>query len=72
MNHIGPQLRYPVPEGILNYSGKNYIALTLWSQDDKSVKLDGLKLEVDAVIQSGYKRPSLVKGENYIRRNNSY
>ncbi|RYP72146.1 hypothetical protein DL771_004380 [Monosporascus sp. 5C6A] len=31
VNNLGPQTRFPVPEGILNYSGTNYQALTLWA-----------------------------------------
>ncbi|KAH8802585.1 putative beta-galactosidase [Xylogone sp. PMI_703] len=72
INHIGPQLRYPIPEGILNYNGNNYLALTLWSQENQSVRLEGLTLEIDAVIQSGYQKPSLVEGTRYAKRKNSY
>jgi beta-galactosidase len=72
VNHIGPQFRFPVPEGILNYDGGNYLALTLWPHETGPVKLEGLNLEVDAVIKSGYRKPSFVKGESYTKRNNSY
>ncbi|KAL7652749.1 hypothetical protein ACMYSQ_010009 [Aspergillus niger] len=72
VNHIGPQLSYPVPEGILNYNGSNYLALTIWAMDEKSFKLDGLRLQANAVVQSGYRKPSLVKGEVYKERVDSY
>ena|SRR5882757_2966649 len=29
INHIGPETSYPVPQGILNYNGTNWLALTL-------------------------------------------
>ena len=47
VNHIGPQLSYPVPEGILNYHGSNYVGLSIWSLEDEGVevKLAGLKLQ---------------------------
>lgn len=47
VNHIGPQTSFPVPEGVLNYNGDNYIGLSLWNMESDSttvVKLDGLEL----------------------------
>lgn len=72
VNHIGPQLSFPVPEGILNYNGSNYLALTIWAMDESSFKLDGLQLQANAVLQSGYRKPSLVEGEVYKERAGSY
>ncbi|KFA49328.1 hypothetical protein S40293_04150 [Stachybotrys chartarum IBT 40293] len=37
--HIGHQIDYPVPPGILNYDGDNTIAVTVWSQDAQGVEL---------------------------------
>ncbi|KAI9722192.1 MAG: hypothetical protein M1828_004875 [Chrysothrix sp. TS-e1954] len=53
VNNIGPQTAFPVPEGILDYRGENYVALTLWALDKGGAKLGGLKLESTAVIQGG-------------------
>jgi beta-galactosidase len=44
VNNIGPQTSYPVPEGILNYRGTNWLALSLWAQEDGGAKLDSLEL----------------------------
>lgn len=44
VNNIGPQLSYPVPEGILNYQGTNWLALSLWAQGDDGAKLDSFEL----------------------------
>ncbi|KAJ0108291.1 hypothetical protein J7T55_005268 [Diaporthe amygdali] len=68
VNNIGPQVSYPVPEGILNYDGKNYFALTLWSLEPSGAKLAGLSLEMGTPIQSGYTKPLLVNGESYSER----
>ena len=54
MNNIGPQTAFPVPEGILNYQGTNFIALSLWALDAGGAKIDDLQLVPTAVIQSGY------------------
>ncbi|KAH8589576.1 beta-galactosidase [Bisporella sp. PMI_857] len=72
INNIGPQLSYPVPEGILNYSGKNYLALTLWSLESGGAKLGGLSLGINTVVQSGYSKPSLVEGQVYALRSEAY
>lgn len=42
--HIGPQTRFPIPPGILNLNGANYISLSLWAQTDNGAKLDDVKL----------------------------
>lgn len=44
VNNVGPQLSYPVPQGILNYQGTNWLALSLWAQGDDGAKLDSLEL----------------------------
>jgi hypothetical protein len=72
VNNIGPQTRFPVPEGILNYNGPNYLALTIWSLNEQPFQLAGLQLQADAIIQSGYSKPDLVQGERYTKRLDSY
>jgi hypothetical protein len=72
VNNIGPQVRFPVPEGIWNYNGSNYLALTIWGMEKGGVKLGGLQLSADAAVQSGYVKPGLVEGERYAQRLNSY
>lgn len=72
MNHIGPQTRFPAPEGILNYNGTNTIALSLWSMEAGPAKLDGIQLEADAVLQSAYVKPSVVEAEGYSKRERAY
>jgi hypothetical protein len=43
-NHIGPQTAFPVPQGILNYQGTNWVAVTLWAQESEGAKLDSFEL----------------------------
>ncbi|OTB06588.1 glycoside hydrolase family 35 protein [Hypoxylon sp. CI-4A] len=68
VNNLGPQDHFVLPEGILNYNGSNYFALTLWSQDISGAAIQHLALEVDAIIQSGYSKPGLVEGITYSPR----
>jgi len=72
VNHLGPQTKFPVPEGILNYAGTNYIAITIWAQQAAGAKLDGLKLEVDAEIQSAYRKPELSWDDSWEERDGAY
>ncbi|CCA67250.1 probable beta-galactosidase [Serendipita indica DSM 11827] len=48
---LGPQTSYPVPEGILNYQGKNEVVVTLWSLYG-AAKMKKLELNKRAVISS--------------------
>ncbi|KAI0445775.1 glycoside hydrolase family 35 protein [Xylaria telfairii] len=72
VSNLGPQNRFVLPEGILNHNGVNYLALTFWSLESFAVGVGSLKLEVDAVIYSGYKKPGLVHGEIYYPRSAAY
>ncbi|KAK0629349.1 beta-galactosidase [Bombardia bombarda] len=37
--YIGNQVRFPVPPGVLDYDGKNTIAVTVWSQSAEGVEV---------------------------------
>ena len=54
VHNIGPQDAFPVPEGILNYRGTNYVALLLWALDAEGAKLDGFDLAAGVPVLSGY------------------
>lgn len=67
VSNVGPQTSYPVPEGVLNYRGTNYLALTLFALESGGAKVDSLKLvhttpvltalgEIEAADQPKYKR----------------
>ncbi|CAE7054863.1 unnamed protein product [Rhizoctonia solani] len=49
---LGPQYKFPVHEGILNYQGKNTVAFALWVLEDQPVK-PTLSLAVDGVYEGG-------------------
>ena len=53
--HIGPQSRFPVPEGILNHHGENTLGITLWAMEEGGAKLDGgLRWDVSMVTETGF------------------
>ncbi|PKY08982.1 beta-galactosidase [Aspergillus campestris IBT 28561] len=55
VNNIGPQTAYPVPQGILNYQGPNWIALSVWALESGGAKVESLEL--------GYTTPVLTSLE---------
>ncbi|PIG88964.1 beta-galactosidase [Aspergillus arachidicola] len=54
VNNLGPQTDFPVPEGILNYNGNNYIAVTLWGLDGGAMLgPEGLQLVASQLFGQG-------------------
>ncbi|KAI0861136.1 glycoside hydrolase superfamily [Xylaria cubensis] len=51
--HIGNQIDYPIPPGILNYNGDNDIAITLWSQSTEGAEMK-VEWNVDYVHTTSY------------------
>lgn len=72
VNHIGPQTSYPVPRGILNYSGTNWLALTLWAHDAGGAKLDDFQLVYDRPILTALAEVAYVGGSEYAARSGAY
>ncbi|KAF4413711.1 putative beta-galactosidase E [Colletotrichum fructicola] len=72
VNHLGPQTRFPVPEGILNYNGVNTVAITLWAFEATGARLQGLQISADHVIQSGYRKPGQTKQPGWETRPGAY
>lgn len=71
VNNLGPQVSFPVT-GTLNHNGLNYIALTLWAQDEQGATLGNLQLTPTATIRSGYKKPDPVPKPSWSLRQEAY
>jgi len=72
VSNIGPQTVFRVPEGILNYHGTNYVALTLWSQDAGGARVANLSLVATAFVQTGLQRVQLSPMPPYTYRAGAY
>ncbi|KAI5860679.1 glycoside hydrolase family 35 protein [Durotheca rogersii] len=70
--NLGPQTNFPVPEGILNHNGVNTVAVTLWSLDEGGARLDGLSLEPEMPLWSGYRKPWLSPQPTWQERYGTY
>ena len=73
VSNIGPQTAYPVPEGILNYGGDNWIGLAIWALESDGAKVPGLALETgSAPILTGRKEVEVVDAPAWKRRQAAY
>ncbi|KAL9619062.1 MAG: hypothetical protein Q9160_006317 [Pyrenula sp. 1 TL-2023] len=72
VHNIGPQDTYPVPEGILNYHGTNYVGLSLWALDAEGAKVDGLELVSDGAVLTSYGDVGVVESPAYAQREGAY
>ncbi|KAJ2996820.1 hypothetical protein NUW54_g7197 [Trametes sanguinea] len=52
VGNVGPQARFPVPPGILDYQGTNTLAVALWALEDTPVN-PTLKLVLDGAFEGG-------------------
>jgi len=72
VNSVGPQTSFPVPEGILNYQGTNWIGLELWAQQSSGASLENFTLVPTAIVQSGYGPIELVDSPRWTPRAGAY
>ncbi|KAK7178682.1 glycosyl hydrolase family 35 [Paraphaeosphaeria sporulosa] len=50
-NGIGPQRRFPVPEGIFNYRGKNTVAISIWALEEDGATPKSIELVAAAHVE---------------------
>ncbi|KAK7416616.1 hypothetical protein QQX98_005087 [Neonectria punicea] len=72
VSNIGPQTAFPVPEGVLNYRGDNWIGIGLWALEEKGAKLPGFELTAGAPVQTGRQTVKVIQGPKYTRRKGAY
>lgn len=73
VHNIGPQTKFPVPEGIWDYSGgENWVAVSLWSLEADGAKIENLALAPGPVVQSGRGAVPLVYSPAYSPRAGAY
>ncbi|KAJ6518287.1 glycoside hydrolase family 35 protein [Mycena vitilis] len=49
---LGPQVSYPIPEGILNHHGKNEVLISLWALNATGANMSKLELNKRASVAS--------------------
>ncbi|KAF8879099.1 glycoside hydrolase family 35 protein [Gymnopilus junonius] len=53
VGNLGPQAKFPVHEGILDYRGKNTVAVALWAMTPNVTISPNLELTLDSVYDGG-------------------
>ncbi|KAF1950709.1 hypothetical protein CC80DRAFT_482347 [Byssothecium circinans] len=71
-NGIGPQSRFPVPQGIWNYRGENYVAISVWALGEGGAKPGGVELVAGMPVKSGYGEVELAPMEGWVERTGAY
>jgi hypothetical protein len=72
VSNIGPQDDFPVPEGILNYRGENWIGVAIWALEIKGAKLGEFYLTVKTPITTGREKVQVVNGPAWSPRKGAY
>lgn len=72
VHNVGPQTRFPVPEGILNHHGTNWVAVTLWALEADGAKVENLQLVPEAVVQTGMPKVQLSPMTSWSKRAGAY
>ncbi|KAJ5961253.1 Glycoside hydrolase family 35 [Penicillium vulpinum] len=72
VNNIGPQTSFPVPEGILNYRGTNYLALSLWVLEPNGAKLESFDMIHTTPVLTALDEVKSVEQPQYKKRKGAY
>jgi hypothetical protein len=71
-NGIGPQRRFPVPEGIFNYHGDNTVAISIWALEEGGATPKSIELVAGMPVQSGYGDFTLSPMDGWEKREDAY
>ncbi|OHW97635.1 glycosyl hydrolase family 35 protein [Colletotrichum incanum] len=72
ISNIGPQTRFPVPEGILRYQGANWVGLAVWALGKGGARVRDLRLDVGEVVTTGREEVKIVDGPAWSQRAGAY
>lgn len=72
VNNVGPQTSFPVPQGILDYHGQNWLAVELWAQQANGGYLSDFSLEAGVPVQTSLEQPGLSPRPSYAKRPGAY
>lgn len=72
VSNIGPQTKFPVPEGIWNYRGTNTLSMTFWALDRQGARVEDVRLVAGPAILTGYKSVEVVESPKWVQRKGTY
>ncbi|KAI2615197.1 glycoside hydrolase family 35 protein [Hypoxylon sp. NC1633] len=71
-SNVGPQTVFPVPEGILDYNGPNYVAISLWALEQGGAKIPALELVAGTPVWTGREDVEVVLSPGWTERVGAY
>lgn len=72
VSNVGPQTVFPVPEGILDYSGDNWLGLAVWALESGGTRVPGFALAAGTPVLTGRKEVRLVEAPGWQERAGAY
>ncbi|OIW30547.1 glycoside hydrolase family 35 protein [Coniochaeta ligniaria NRRL 30616] len=72
VSNVGPQTEFPVPEGILNYKGENWIGLAVWALESGGAKVPGFTLKAGNPVITGRQKVEVVDAPGWKARQGAY
>ena len=72
VNNVGPQTSFPVPQGIINPRGENWLGVEVWAQQSEGAKLTNFTLTAGTPIWTSMKEPRMVERPDYRKREGAY
>lgn len=72
VNHVGPQTAFPVPQGILNYQGTNWVAVSMWAQQSEGAKLVNFELAAETPVLTALMGITSSPQPKYTKREGAY
>ncbi|KAI5302597.1 hypothetical protein KEM55_000997, partial [Ascosphaera atra] len=69
---LGPQTEFPVPEGVLNYHGTNWVSLAIWAYTDHGAKLSSFELVNGTPVASTAIEVETLDAPRYKKRQGAY
>ncbi|KAH7399870.1 glycoside hydrolase superfamily [Cadophora sp. MPI-SDFR-AT-0126] len=72
INNLGPQLEFPVPQGILDYSGTNWVAVGIWARQSNGARLAKFTLEAGTPVLTALKAPRTADAPKWKKRAGAY
>ncbi|KAK0613084.1 beta-galactosidase precursor [Bombardia bombarda] len=73
ISDVGPQREFPVPEGVWNYDGENWVGLAVWATREGGARVPRLELRAKTAVMTGRAgRATLVGGTGWTVREGAY
>ncbi|PMB63427.1 putative beta-galactosidase A [Beauveria bassiana] len=72
ISNIGPQTEFPVPEGILNHNGENWLGVSVWALDSNGAKVPGLTLTSRPPVLTSRNKVDFIQGPSYSKRDDAF